>query len=39
MQEEVAAVTVSSSIKDYITRIVQSTREGQATIMYGASPR
>lgn len=39
MQEEVAAITVPSSIKDYITRIVQATRAGQATIMYGASPR
>lgn len=39
IQEEVAAITVSSSIKDYIARIVQATREGQTTIMYGASPR
>lgn len=39
MQEEVAAIAVPSSIKDYITRIVQATRAGQSTIMYGASPR
>lgn len=39
MQDEVAAIEVPSSIKDYITRIVQETRAGHDTIMYGASPR
>lgn len=39
MQEEVAAVDVPSSIKDYIARIVQETRAGYNTIMYWASPR
>lgn len=34
MQEEVAAVDVPSSIKDYIARIVQETRAGYNTIMY-----
>lgn len=39
MQEEVAAVQVSGSIKDYIARIVQATREKSPSIMYGSSPR
>jgi MoxR-like ATPase len=39
MQEEVAAVDVPSSIKDYIARIVQETRAGYSTILYGSSPR
>lgn len=39
MQDDVAVVWVSSSIKDYITRIVQATRKKQPGIMYGSSPR
>lgn len=39
MQAEVAGIDVPSSIKDYIARIVQETRAGYSTILYGASPR
>jgi len=40
MQEEVAGVEVPSSIKDYIARIVQATRDKHDDgIVYGASPR
>ena len=40
MQEEVGNVKVPSSIKDYITRIVQATRVDEDNgIVYGASPR
>lgn len=39
MQDAVASVSVSDSIKDYITRIVQATREKQPGIVYGSSPR
>jgi MoxR-like ATPase len=39
MQTEVAAVHVPSSVKDYIVRVVQATREAKDVILYGASPR
>jgi len=39
MQQEVATITVPSSIKDYVARVVQATRGEHPFIMYGASPR
>jgi MoxR-like ATPase len=39
MQAEVAAVDIPSSVKDYIVRVVQATREAKDVILYGASPR
>ncbi len=39
MQADVAAIQVAPSVKDYIARVVQATREAKDVILYGASPR
>ena len=38
-QKEVAAVTISESIKKYIVSLVQKTRISHSDVLYGSSPR